>query len=664
MLESRGGRLTRRNEIAAAAVVMVGACIAAAALGVDSPPGKSGGGEATSLVLVSADRQGRGAVIADQFARRVEDRSHGSLRVQVTYASSRTALDEVRSESAQLAIVPSEAFGALDVKSLDALRAPFLIGTDDLAARATGARFAEQLLSGLPSVSLEGLGLVPESLYRQFGFLKPLVSPADFSGIRIRAPRTPAIREVLRDLDAEPVAPDSGQTDTAVFAGFGLDRPGRKASDLFPRNAYTASNVALFPKVDVLAASSSALERLTAGQRKALRQAAGDVRADVVAGNLSHASEAEFCRTGGSIVEASPSELGALRKRTASLVEALSHDATTRALIAEIGRLDPGRGASCSSGLPARPPEAPVNVGNDVRDRVVPPAGSYRRAFGSEELRALGATAAEAGLDEGVLTLTFWGPPSNRHFALEWQGSGRAACRGVVFWPDGVVELVWNPGAPCSGYAAFRRRTGGGDLRVTAVGRGTEARWARILRPGTWKRVDCAPLTAWGGIDPGRTRPCPGGAERQALSRTGRNAVTLAPNGDELVLETMLTDAQGLVIGKRDGTDLRWLTHSRRDAPSLRDDAWPVFSPDGRWIAFIRARWQKGKPWGTEGSAIFVITREGTRLQRLTPFVPFPNLPTSVGWSPTGGTPRYVIKRKETHLTWLPSASAGGDAGN
>jgi len=638
--------------------------VLAAALGAGRPAGKSGAGEATTLVLVAADRQGRGAVIAGQFARRAELRSHGSLRVRVTYASAPTSVDQLRSGTAQLAILPSEAFQKLDVKTLDALRTPFLIVTDDLAARATGSQFTGRLLSGLQALSLDGLGLVPESLYRPVGFLKPLVSPADFSGIRIRAPRTPAIRTLLRELGAAPIDLGVEGTDTAVYAGFGLDRPRRKASDAFPRHTYAASNVALFPKVDVLAASVTALGRLTRGQREALRRAANDVRRDVVAANRSHASEAAFCKAGGSIVRASASELRALRERTAPFVEALARNATTRALIGEIGRLDPGRGASCSSALPARPEEPGVRAGNTVRERVVPPPGSYRRAFTSGELRALGATAAEARLDEGVLTLTLWGPPFNRRFALEWQGSGRARCRGQVGWPNGVVELQWYPATPCSGYAAFRRRPGGGDLQVTAVGRGAEARWARILRPGTWKRVDCAPLTAWSGIDPGRTRPCPGDGERQALSRTGRGAVTFSPNGKELVLETTLPDAQGLTIGKRDGSDLRWLTRSRRDAPSRRDDAWPVFSPDGDWIAFIRSRWPNGKPWGTAGSAIFVVTRDGTRLRRLTPFSAWARLPVSIGWSPTGGTPRYVIERRATHLIWKPSTSAGDDTGS
>jgi TRAP-type C4-dicarboxylate transport system substrate-binding protein len=636
-----------------------------AGLGVARPLGKSGAREATTLVLVVGDAQGaREAALAGEYAQRVEARSHGSLRVQVTATPSTdgndpaTALEQLRSGKADLAIAPSEAFSAVHVTTLDALRTPFLIGTDELAARATGPRLAARLMSGLETASLVGLGLVPESLYRPFGFLKPLSSPADFAGVTVRAPRTQAIRELLRTLGAKPVDLEAAGTDTAVYPGFGLDTPGRKSSDAFPENTYTASNVALFPKVDVIVASAAAVRRLTSTERETLRQAANDVRAEAVARNESHAARAAFCRAGGSIVEASSTEVQALRAHTEVLSRALEQNPTTRDLVREIRRFGDGSGGSCASSRPTVLTEPEGNVSNAVRDRVLPPPGSYRAAFTAGELRDAGASAAAAELDVGVLTLTFWGPRYNLRFALEWQGSGRATCRGSAFWPNGLVELDWYPATPCSGYAAFRWQRDGPDLRITAVGDGADARWKRIFRPATWKRVDCAAFLAENGIEPGRTRPCPGGAERQALTRTGRSAAAIAQDGKQLALETSLPDADGIVIGKPDGSELRWLTYIRHGGSWLLDDAWPVFSPDGTWIAFLRARWREGKPWGTSGIAVFVIRTDGSSLERLTPFARWDRLPRSIRL-PFRDAPLYTLELDGTRLTWTRASEAG-----
>ena len=653
-----GGRLTPRH-IAALIGLAVATWLVLAVGGIGTPPGKSGGREATQLTLAVAEAEGaRDAALAADFAGRARARSHGALQIEVTVvpasdeASPSVALDRVRAAHADLAFAPSEAFSAIGVRTLGALHVPFLIGTDEAAARATAARFSSRLLGGLPAASLEGVGLVPEALYRPFGFLKALVSPADFQGTTVRAPRTPAIRDLLRELGAKAVDLDATGSDTAVYPAFGLDLPGRKANDTFPVNAYTASNVALFPKVDVVVASTSVFNELSAGERRILREAASDVRTAAIAANVSQGAAKAFCKAGGSLVEATPLEQQALRQRASVIEAALARDPTTSSLVRDFRRLDGGRPRSCSSSSPKTLDEPEGNVGNAVRDRVMPPAGSFRAAFTASNLRAAGATRAEAALDTGVLTLTFSGAVNNRLFALQWQDPDRAPCRGRVFWPNGLVELDWYPGTPCSGYAGFHWRRSDGDVRITASAADADPRWSRIFAPGTWKRVDCAAFRTENGIEPGRTRPCPGGAERLALAKTGRDAPSISPDGEQLVLETSLPGIDGIVIGKRDGSDLRWLEYVRHGGPWRVDDLWPRYSPDGAWIAFLRARSREGKPWGTGGLAIFVVRPDGSSLHRVTPFTRWEGLQRPTRLPPRDSSP-YAIAVANSGIAWV-----------
>ena len=71
-----------------------------------------------------------------------------------------------------------------------------------------------------------------------------------------------------------------------------------------PAGAYTAGNIALFPKVDVVVASTGAFGRLRPAQRAVLRRAVAETRAASTGAAGERAAAAAFCRAGGTIVRA------------------------------------------------------------------------------------------------------------------------------------------------------------------------------------------------------------------------------------------------------------------------------------------------------------------------------------------------------------------------
>ena len=273
-------------------VAVVGSALVAAAWSAvrgAEPAGKSGAGAPVVLRLAVLEYPGRpAAVIAERYARRVDALSHGSTRISIVHWPARfarstpsgkveaSAIRAVRSGEVDLGLVPTHAFQAQGVRSFRALQAPFLITSGSLAARATSGAIADRLQAGLREIALTALGLVPEGLDRPFGFLKPLLTPADFAGVRIRADSSRVTREALRALGAEPVDLVVADSDTAVYSGFVNDaRSLPTAGDEFPRDAYTAAGVALFPEVDAIVVSRGAFARLRASQRSILREAAG-----------------------------------------------------------------------------------------------------------------------------------------------------------------------------------------------------------------------------------------------------------------------------------------------------------------------------------------------------------------------------------------------------
>ena len=504
---------------AAAAAVLVGA-----SAGGPGPAGKSGSSARVVLDLAVTEAPGKPAgVIADAFARRVSALSHGSVAVSVsswpTRLGSRASAEEVeadavravRRDEVQLAVIPSHALEAEGVGTLRALQAPFVVATAPLAARATTGSIARRLESGLAAISLTGLALVPESLERPFGFLKPLVTPADFAGVRIRADSSPATRAALRALGARPLDLDDAGSDTAVYSGFVNDAESLpRADDEFPVDAYTTGDVALFPRVDAVVGSTGALAKLRPAQRAILLRAAAEARAETLRRTSERAAAAAFCRAGGTVVLASAAERRALQAKVAPLLARL------RARPGHRSRSSPGSSGSGRAAGRAPGPAARRHPGlrrrrtttttrRLVEARLRPPPGSYRRSFAADELRAAGADEDDARDNAGVTTLTFFGPPWSLRFELDWQGTLRPPCRGRVDFTRHRAELRWNPTTPCSGFVAFRwTRDSEGDLTLFALDPRTQPRWRSRAYAGVWKQVDCVPNGGWPGPPPAR----------------------------------------------------------------------------------------------------------------------------------------------------------------
>ena len=218
--------------------------------------------------------------------------------------------------------------GAAGADTLDALDVPFAITSLADTVRVAESPLADRLQAGVDRLSLTPLGLLPEGMYRAFGFLKPLEVPADFAGATIDAGGSGSVLDAVRALGAGPL--ETGTSDTGVYSGFSKGpRALRAANDSFPQNAYTTGDAALLPKVDVVVASGKAAGRLDSDERAILEQAVADVRRGAPAAERAQA--AAFCRAGGTIVSSPPGAVRDLRAGTAPLLARLRRDPATRA---------------------------------------------------------------------------------------------------------------------------------------------------------------------------------------------------------------------------------------------------------------------------------------------------------------------------------------------
>lgn len=170
----------------------------------------------------------------------------------------------------------TRAFSAAGITSLQALETPLLITSVRGQRALVTSQVANELLATLREQGLVGLGLAVGPLRRPMAG-KPLVTLADWSGVRFRTYNSPIQSAAIEALGATPVSAsfdfpdlvhagklDGVELDIAQYDEIGLQ-------DLLPN---TTRNVALWAKIFVFSMNAASYDGLTPQQQKWVKQAA------------------------------------------------------------------------------------------------------------------------------------------------------------------------------------------------------------------------------------------------------------------------------------------------------------------------------------------------------------------------------------------------------
>lgn len=272
------------------ATALILSAVSACSVGGDGDADKAGGSEAPEVLrlAVADDAEQPDAPFAQYFARRVSALSDGSVRVRVVWDAAGqndpgyelNIARLVHDGDFELGWMGSRAWDRMGITRFQALQAPFLINDYGLLGRITTGPLARRMLAGLDGHGFVGLGLVPEHLRYAFGARRPLASVDDFAGARVRVRPSEATDALMRALGAK-AEHVSGDDVAAAVADGEID--GAEASlgtnSRDEGENHLTVNLPLFPKTLTLFAGEDAYERLDAGQREAIREAARDTAA-------------------------------------------------------------------------------------------------------------------------------------------------------------------------------------------------------------------------------------------------------------------------------------------------------------------------------------------------------------------------------------------------
>jgi TRAP-type C4-dicarboxylate transport system substrate-binding protein len=480
------------KRLPAAALVAVLLAVLAAGCSLEGGADKAGGSNAPTILRLGAadDADQPDARFVRYFASRVSELSEGSVRVRVDWdaAGQQDAEYEarlarmVRDDRLDLGWIGSRAWHRLGITSFQALQAPFLVTDHALAGRIATGPLGARMLGALDGHGFVGLALAPDRLRYPFGARRPLASPSDFAGARVRVFPSPATEALIRALGAKPVHVSGDDVSAAVANGEidGAEAALGTNSGDEGENHLTA-NLPFFAKTLTLFAGSEAYERLDDDELAVLRKAARQTAAYAAEHPLSESKlMRDFCNTGRpvSAVAAPRDDLAALRRAAQPVYTQLEADGETKALIAAIRDLK----ARTPAPPTATPPTDCKHDAPTSRGRAVPPStlnGTYRWRLSSEGARRVGLPPKYAREDIGsVMTMTLrdgkWLLGEDEFY------SGNVTIRGnrlILHWPQ----------AGSTNTFSFKRRPGG-DLDVKPVppmDRGDQF----VMGSEPWRRV-------------------------------------------------------------------------------------------------------------------------------------------------------------------------------
>ena len=401
------GGMKNRSRLGALVLTAIAAFAAAGCGGGGAGEDKAGGpGAPVTLRLANTGGSIDQTPAVEYFVKRVNELSDGNIRIEVVDQWAEFASDAeqqvvrgVSSGEIDLGWVGTRVFDTIGFENFEALTAPMLIDSYALEEAVIESGVTEEMMQGLDKLGVVGLGVLADGLRRPIGVTAPLLGPADWRGITFGTLRSDGQVEAIRALGATPAQIFGSEREEALgkgtIQGFEFSLWLFSSTPKWPPLApYAASNVALWPQMDVLLANPARLEALTAKQRGWVEEAARDaaVRSAALADKDAQALRVA-CESGARFAEASDADLTALAAAFAPAYATLQQNPETKAFIDRIRALKASTEAEPALSIPpACTGQAPQQASGSAGTSPPYLNGTYRYTLTKEAARNAGET--------------------------------------------------------------------------------------------------------------------------------------------------------------------------------------------------------------------------------------------------------------------------------
>lgn len=336
------------------AATLLAACALLAGCTSPAATDKAGGPAAPSVLRMANGYSSLGYEPGlQEFVDAVEEVSGGALVIQLQHEwgdlsgdFEQVVVDAVAKGEVDLGWVATRVFDTMQVTDLQALTAPMLVDSYPLQRAVLESDLPDRMLASLEDLGVEGLGLLAGGLRKPISVDRPLLSLADWQGIRFQTFPSELQTTAIMALGAEPTDVVFEELDVGIadgsIDGFEKNLLIVQVNDQQLTAPYITVNVSLWPETVALIANPELLRGLTDEQRRWVREAASaavDASADLYD---DQAVLDELCATGAIASESTPAQLEELRTAFEPVYAELRQDPVTARYLDEITAMKSG----------------------------------------------------------------------------------------------------------------------------------------------------------------------------------------------------------------------------------------------------------------------------------------------------------------------------------
>ncbi|MEH6534011.1 MAG: TRAP transporter substrate-binding protein [Photobacterium frigidiphilum] len=183
----------------------------------------------TSALAATTIRIGHGANenyhlhrALEKFKEDVETKSQGEFQVQIFPSSQmgpdREMIEGVQSGMLQMAVSPSSFYSSWD-SSFDVVELPFIYPSKQVALDTVYSEAGDNMLKRLNNMNLQGLGWLENGVRHVTNSKRPITSPEDLQGLKIRTMKVPAHVKTFNALGATATPMNFGEVYSGLQQG-------------------------------------------------------------------------------------------------------------------------------------------------------------------------------------------------------------------------------------------------------------------------------------------------------------------------------------------------------------------------------------------------------------------------------------------------------------
>ncbi|WP_029062878.1 TRAP transporter substrate-binding protein [Labrenzia sp. DG1229] len=156
------------------------------------------------------------------FEEQVEVGSNGEIDVQIFPSSQmgpdREMIESVQAGVLEMAVSPSSFFAGWD-QAFAVIELPYMYASKDIALDVLNGDAGDQMLARLSEQGLVGLGWLENGLRHVTNNVRPIESPGDLEGVKLRTMKVPAHVATFKALGANPTPMNFGEVYSALQQG-------------------------------------------------------------------------------------------------------------------------------------------------------------------------------------------------------------------------------------------------------------------------------------------------------------------------------------------------------------------------------------------------------------------------------------------------------------